>query len=315
MRRAHFDALKPVCVVCRDARVALATVIREEDDVVIEGIAACTNAACLREYPIVDGIPVFVANIRAWLSANPLQLLLRDDLSPEMEGLIGDVLGPGSAYDTVRHYTGIYAEGSPLSVDAMPEIDGPALDAGCAVGKSTFALAARLQRMTIGVDLNFAMLRAATRRHYARRRVGVVYDRVPREVESSPLVDFWCCDATTLPFAPATFAYAQSINVIDCLAAPREALAELARVLRPNASAVVATPYDWSPTATPVEQWLGGHSQRGPHRGASEPVLRRMLEEAGLTVIAEDPARPWRVRLHERSIVEYAVHVVTARRV
>ena len=315
MRRAHFDALQPVCVVCRAAPLSLATVIREDGDAVIEGIAACTGASCLREYPIVDGIPVFVANIRAWLSANPLQLLMRDDLSPELESLIGDVLGPGSAYDTLRHHTGIYAEGAPLSMDTTPEIDGPVLDVGCAVGTSTFALAARLQRLTVGVDLNFAMLRAASRGHYARRRVGMVYDRVPRDVPSSPLVDFWCCDATALPFAPATFAYGQSINVIDCLAAPREALAELARVLRPHASAVIATPYDWSPTATPVEQWLGGHSQRGPHRGASEPVLRRMLEEVGLAIVTEDPSRSWRVRLHERSMVEYAVHVVTAHRV
>src|SRR5204862_2883241 len=119
-----------------------------------------------------------------------------------------------------------------------------------------------------------------------------------------------CCDAAALAFAPATFAFAQSVNIIDCLASPREALAEMARILRPAATAVIATPYDWSPTATPVEQWLGGHSQRGPHRGASEPVLLRLLEEVGLTVMSEEPSRPWRVRLHERSAGEYAVHVV-----
>src|SRR5207244_13600015 len=109
------------------------------------------------------------------------------------------------------------------------------------------------------------------------------------------LVDFWCCDATTLPFAPATFAFAQSINVIDCLAAPRDALAEMARVLRPGATALIATPYDWSPSATPVEQWLGGHSQRGALGGASEPVLRRLLDEVGLSVLSE--ARAVRRRL------------------
>ena len=38
MRRRHFDALQPVCVVCRAAPVALNTVIREQDDVVIEGV-------------------------------------------------------------------------------------------------------------------------------------------------------------------------------------------------------------------------------------------------------------------------------------
>jgi SAM-dependent methyltransferase len=321
VRRAHFDALQPVCVVCRGARIAAGTVIRERGDDILEGIAVCTNGDCLREYPIVDGIPIFVANIRAWLSANPLQLLGRDDLSPEIESLIGDVLGAGSAYDTLRQHVGIYAQAPPFDHDAQTGVDGPAIDIGCAVGGNTFALAARLHRLTAGVDLNFAMLRLASsslregRLRFAKRRVGLVYDREERNLEppARELVDFWCCDAAALPFAPATFAFAQSINVIDCLAAPNEALAEVARVLRPGGTALIATPYDWSPSATPVEQWLGGHSQRGRHHGASEPVLRRMLEETGLTIVSEQPSVPWRLRLHDRSTMEYSVHVVVAR--
>lgn len=322
MRRGHFEALRPLCAVCRHAPLAVATAIREREDDILEGIAACTNVECLREYPIVDGIPILVANIRAWLSANPLQLLGRDDLSPEIESLIGDVLGPGSAYDTLRQHVGIYADARPFQHDAMAVVDGPAVDIGCAVGGSTFALAERLQRLTVGIDLNFAMLRVASaalreaRVRYARRRVGLVYDRQERDVDvpAREMVDFWCCDAAVLPFAPATFAFAASINVIDCLAAPREALAEIARALRPGGTALIATPYDWSPAATPVEQWLGGHSQRGANRGASEPVLRRMLTEVGLQIVSEEPSVPWRLRLHERSTVEYAVHVVVARR-
>jgi SAM-dependent methyltransferase len=295
--------------------LAITSAIREIDDDILEGIATCASSDCLREYPIIDAIPIFVANIRAWMSANPLQVLMRDDLSPEMESLIGDVLGAGSAYDTLRQHAGIYAASPPLSFDV--EGDGPSIDIGCAVGTSTFALAK--QHLTVGIDFNFAMLRIASsalrhgRMRYARRRVGLVYDREEREVAGSNLVDFWCCDAANLPFAPATFAYAQSVNVIDCLASPHDAIAEIARILRPNGTAVIATPYDWSASATPVEQWLGGHSQRGAQHGASEPVLRRIVEEAGLTVIAEDDV-PWRLRLHDRSTMEYDVHVVTARR-
>jgi SAM-dependent methyltransferase len=322
VRRAHFDALKPVCVVCRAARIAIGTVIRERDDDILEGIAACTSDACLREYPIVDGIPIFVANIRAWLSANPLQLLGRNDLSPEIESLIGDVLGPGSPYDTLRQHIGIYADADVFVHDARPEVDGPVIDVGCAVGGNTFALAARLQRLTLGIDLNFAMLRVASaalregRLRYARRRVGLAFDAEERAVDSPvrELIDFWCCDAAVLPFAETTFAFAASINVIDCLASPHDALAELARVLRTGGTALIATPYDWSAAATPVEQWLGGHSQRGPHRGASEPMLRRILAEVGLTIVSEEPSIPWRLRLHDRSTMHYEVHVVVAKR-
>jgi SAM-dependent methyltransferase len=316
VRRGHFEALRPLCVVCHSAPVAITTPIRGTDDDVLEGIATCTSPDCLREYPIIDGIPIFVANIRAWLSANPLQVLMRDDLSSEIESLIGDVLGAGSAYDTQRQHAGIYASSPPLSFDVVPE--GASIDVGCAVGTSTFALAK--EHLTLGIDFNFAMLRIASsalrqgRMRYARRRVGLVYDREEREVAGSELVDFWCCDAANLPFVQATFAYAQSINVIDCLTSPHDAIAEIARILRPNGTAVIATPYDWSASATPVEQWLGGHSQRGPHHGASEPVLRRIVEGAGLTIVSEEESVRWRLRLHDRGTMEYAVHVVVARR-
>lgn len=329
MRRAHFDALRPVCPVCRAGAIAIGHVIREDGDDLIEGILSCTTAECLREYPVIDGIPILVGPIRAWLSANPLQVLLRDDLSPDLESLLGDVLGAGSPYDTIRQHTGIYAHDHYETHSARSLLDralqrakpagGYAIDVGCSAGGTTFALAERVQQLTVGVDLNFAMLRIASRAlregrvRYARRRVGLVYDRHEVDVETPQreLVDFWCCDAATLPFADTTFALASSLNVIDCVGAPRETLHELARVA---GTIVLATPYDWSTSATPVESWLGGHSQRGPHRGASEPVLHKLLADAGLTVVDEESHLPWRVRLHERSSVDYDVHLVVAKR-
>jgi SAM-dependent methyltransferase/uncharacterized protein YbaR (Trm112 family) len=326
LRRTHFEALRPICPLCRGA-LAVASAIRETDGDLFEGILACGD--CAREYPVIDGIPVIVGPIRAWLSANPLQILLRDDLSPEVESLIGDVLGPGSAFDTQRHHTGIYADdhyggGSAIALlertlDGAEE--GPAIDTGCATGGTTFHVARKTGALTVGVDLNFAMLRVASRAlregrlSYARRRVGLAYDRrdEPVDAASRELVDFWCCDVAALPFPDATFALAASINVLDCTPAPQNTVAELARVLRPGGKAIISTPYDWSPTATPVEHWLGGHSQRGPHHGSAEPLLRELLSRE-LDIESEEPRVPWRVRLHERSTVEYDVHVITGRR-
>jgi SAM-dependent methyltransferase/uncharacterized protein YbaR (Trm112 family) len=334
VRRAHFDALRPVCPVCHAAPVAIASAIREDGDGIVEGILTCTNRDCLREYPVIDGIPVLVGAIRAWAAANPLQFLLRDDLSPEVESLIGDLLGPGSAFDTTRQYAGIYAadhygEGAAqrlldralgLSGDDVP--DGPLIDVACAVGGTTFHLASRFGRMTLGIDLNFAMLRVAMqalrerRVRFAQRRVGIVYDR--REIEvaapSRELADFWCCDAAALPFADGTFAVAASLNAIDCVTSPRLAIEEIARMLDSRGVALIATPYDWSAGATAIESWLGGHSQRGEHRGASEPVLHDLLARH-FEIIAEEARVPWRVRLHDRSAVEYALHLLAARRV
>lgn len=326
MRRAHFDALRPVCPVCKRGALKVAHAIVEADADLIEGILSCTSAECSREYPVIDGIPVLVGPIRAWLSANPLQVLLRDDLSPELESLLGDVLGAGSQFDTIRQHTGIYAHDHYETRSARALLDrvqiakGRAIDVGCSVGGTTFAIAERGGDLTLGVDLNFAMLRVASRAlregrvRFAQRRVGLVYDRRELAVEAPnrDLVDFWCCDAAALPFAGGTFAFASSLNVVDCVSAPREMLHELARVAA--GTIVLATPYDWSASATPVESWLGGHSQRGEHRGASEPVLHALLAGAGLRVIAEETHLPWRVRLHERSSVDYDVHLVVAER-
>ena len=84
--------------------------------------------------------------------------------------------------------------------------------------------------------------------------------------------------------------------------------------MAPGGQLILATPWDWSPAATAVEGWLGGHSQRGGNRGAAEPVLRRLLSSAGLDIIAERQRQPWRVRLHDRAVVEYETHLVVARK-
>ncbi|HWM91299.1 MAG TPA: methyltransferase domain-containing protein [Thermoanaerobaculia bacterium] len=335
MRRGHLEALRPVCPVCRNAPLAVAIAAREEGDDLREGILVCTGPECLREYPVIDGIPILVSNIRAWTAASLLQVTGRDDLSPEIESLLGDASGPGSSYDTSRQHLSAYAwdhygdldpeeDGSPGSVRRLldralglaGEIpDGPVLDVGCSVGRTSFTLAKRLDRTVVGIDLNFGMLRIASRVlregrvRYDRRRVGMVYDRrdFAADLPGREQTDVWCCDATVLPFADGTFALAASLNVLDCVASPMESLSELARVLAPGGKALLATPYDWSSGATAVEGWLGGHSQRGPHRGASEPVLRALLP---LEILAEEPALPWRVRLHDRSAVEYAVHLL-----
>ncbi len=206
---------------------------------------------------------------------------------------------------------------------------GPILDVGCAVGRTSFALAERFDVPVLGVELNFAMLRLAAGVlasgvvRYPRRRVGLAYDRreFPVDLPRRENVDFWVCDATALPFAEGTFAAALSLNVVDCVTSPFDSLGSLARVLAPGGTALISSPYDWAPAATPVEAWLGGHSQRGPDEGASAAVLRRLLTPGahpasieGLELVAEEANVPWRVRMHERSTVEYETHLMVARK-
>ncbi|MEW5771955.1 MAG: methyltransferase domain-containing protein [Thermodesulfobacteriota bacterium] len=354
MRLSHFAALQPLCPRClrrgTEARLALAAVWREEGGAVLEGVLHCPDSACRSEYPVVDGIPLLVADLRDFCSRSQLSLLGRSDLGPELEGLLGDCLGPGSAQDSRNQVLSTYAfdhwgdldpagtfGGRPGSArellgrlldmaGAAPE--GPALDAGCAAGRTSFALAGRVGGLVLGADLNLDLLRLAQaallrgRAAYPLRRAGIAYERRAFAVapEHAERVDYWCLDAAEPPFAPGTFGLAASLNLVDCVASPLGHLSGLERVLRPGGKALLCTPYDWSCGVTPPEGWFGGHSQRGEAGGDPAAVLRSLLAEgghpaalAGLRLAAEAEAR-WRLRLHDRSSMDYAVHLVVAER-
>ncbi len=357
MRRGHFETLRPICPVCRAGAetgfpLRIAQVGCEEGEHIIEGILHCTNQNCLREFPIVDGIPLIVANIRQYVSENILTLYGRRDLSDVMESVLGDCCGPGSSFDQSRQHLSSYAwdhygdldpnepkteprPGSMLTnlrsglqmADSLPS--GPLLDVGCSVGRGTFELGAYGTGLVLGVDLNFPVLRLAGEvlRHgtvrYPRRRVGLVYERreFPVRFENLDSVDFWACDGAALPFPESTFALATNLNVLDCVYAPRELLVSVSRVLKDGGKGVFACPYDWSQAATPLEAWMGGHSQRSALAGSSEAILRALLTPKAhpgsintLKLTGERDDLVWHVRLHERSTMTYKVHLVVADR-
>lgn len=347
MRRRHFKTLRPVCPVCRPSAgefpLQLTSVAREDADHIVEGVLGCSNAACQREFPIIDGIPIIVPTIRSYVRDQLSAIHGRDDLGAVSESILGDCAGPGSPHDALRQHVSSYvwdhygefdpsesAEPRPGGIVRLLEysfaalkLPTPVIDIGCGPGRTTFELAARSGGLVLGVDLHFAMLRVAARAlrtgavRYARRSVGLVYERREFAVPfaAAENVDFWACDALALPFAEGQWPLAVCLNVLDCVAGPAELLAELRRIVRPEGHAVLACPYDWSTGATPVEGWLGGHSQRGPQRGASEPVLRQLLAHGGWEIAAERDGFDWRVRLHDRAAMHYRVHSVHARAV
>lgn len=379
MRQRHFEALRPVCPVCRKGEesaspLRLAHVAREAGGHILEGALHCTNADCLREYPIVDGIPLLVPNIRQYVSENILSIYGRRDLSDFEESLLGDCSGPNSAFEQIRQHLSSYAwdhygdldpaeaggEPRPGSMLRSMEIGlamlggrkgraqkarlgakerrerlpvstfasgGPILDAGCSVGRGSFALAEQTDELVLGVDLHFPMLRLASEVlrqgtvRYPRRRAGLVYER--REFRArfanKKNVDFWACDATALPFPAGLFSLAVGMNVLDCVQAPRGLLVSLGQVLKARGKALLTCPYDWSSSATPLETWLGGHSQRAPMAGSCEALLRALLTPGAhpgsintLKLVAERDSLPWHVRLHERSTMSYMVHLLVA---
>jgi len=331
-----------------ESDLLLGQVVHEKADHIVEGILHCSNASCQREFPIVDGIPLIVSDLRRYVSDNILALSARRDLSELTDSILGDCCGPGSTLDVARQHLSSYAwdhyaDLDPEEVAAEPRPGsmlqvlaagleftnqsppGPILDMGCSVGRGTFSLAQRTDDLVLGIDLNFPMLRLAAevlrtgQVRYPRRRVGVVYDRreFPVEFDGADRVDFWACDAGTLPFSEHQFSTASCLNLLDCMPTPAQLLDELGRVLQNGGRAILACPYDWSTSATPLEAWLGGHSQRSRWSGASENILRALLTPGAdlpstnrLRIIGEIDQLAWHVRLHQRSTMNYQVHLV-----
>ena len=266
---------------------------------------------------------------------------------------MGDCCGPGSAFDVQRqhlstyvfnHYAefdtdaGAFADIFPNSiarilgkgislVGGIP--DGPVLDLGCSVGRTTFELAGNSNDLVLGIDLNFSMLQMAggimnsRTAIYGRRQGGIVFERrnFPVDFPRMEAVDFWACDVTNLPFADATMALGTSLNLIDCVSSPYDHLRELTRILKPGGSALLSTPYDWSAYATSVESWIGGHSQRANNQGRSMEILRSLFADGGhphamegLSLAAEEDNIPWTLRLHDRSFMTYFVHLMVGRK-
>lgn len=355
MKLRHFAELAPICPVCQqhqrdDSHLVLGTVIKGDEATVTEGILLCPNPDCQREYPIIDGIPLIIPQIRAWIETNIFQMTAREDLSATTESLLTDCCGSGSAFEVPRqhissyawdHYAefdpeeanGVHRPGQIVRLlDRCLEVagslhSGPILDLGCGVGRTSFALAERTSELVVGIDLHYAMLRVAARIlstgivKYPRRRTGIVYDRREFAVQfpNSSNVDFWGCDANALPFRDHTFGTSVSMNMLDCVNSPMDYLHSVTRVTASGGKVLLTCPYDWSIAATPIESWLGGHSQRSGLRGASDTLLRAMLTPGdpiysfpSLRLSGEADNLEWQVRLHDRSIMKYLTHLIVA---
>ena len=210
MRHLHFETIAPICPRCRidrsiDSSLIIANIITEESNQIVEGILHCSDESCQIEYPIIDGIPILVPDIRSFISEHWPQLNARHDLSDPLRTLLGDGAGAESGLGITRQQLSTYAwdhyaqfdpeepqtalapgsiarclaEGLKLLEE---EISGPVIDLGCSTGRTTFELAAQSDDLVLGVDLSFPMLQLAGNVlrsgtvTYERRSGGMVYE-------------------------------------------------------------------------------------------------------------------------------------------
>ncbi len=238
--------------------------------------------------------------------------------------------------DAARVLARLIEMGGGLSVGNV----GNVLDAGCATGGVSLELAARVAEragergagdadgLVLGVDTHMAMLRMAQGMlrtgvaTFPLRREGLVYDRVRVAVDSRRMaraarVDYWCCDAMALPIASASVGAAVALHTLDAVPSPAGLLSELSRVTRNAGRVLLASPFDWTQSVTPMENWLGGHSAHAAHGGEGAKVLEWLMNGGApvasgidrLRALARDDME-WRVRLYARAMTHYRTHLV-----
>lgn len=340
MRRRHFERLKPVCPQCRanragDVPLKVRLEARAAEESIDEGVLACANGC---EFPIVDGVPVIVPDVRSFLATRAGAVLMREDLSPAVAGMLADAVDAGARQCLSSAAWDHYADFDPLEEThevwpgavarlahhglqrANPRPDGPVLDAGCGAGRGSFEFARRTGELVLGVDVDLAVLRLAQRVlrdrtvRYDRKRSGSIYDRreFMAKLEKLEQVDFWCCDGSALPFPDGAFATAAALNVIDRVASPHDLLRSLRRVTRHGGKLILASAYDWdSDDARPRIGGAGNVTSESAVRALMNPGQPDAID--GLVFESEDPDFPWHVRVHDRKTELYRLHVVTAR--
>jgi SAM-dependent methyltransferase/uncharacterized protein YbaR (Trm112 family) len=360
LRLHHFEHFSPVCPRCRSevdgAPLVVADATGPSDDEVDAGILHCTNDACRQEYPVIDGIPIITPDVRTVLNAQANHINQRLDLGASLTSLLGDVLGDASEFHMRRQHLSIYgwdgygefagAEASPgattidfegtgpapgaasralaRGLEMLGGLEGPVIDLGCAVGRTTYDLAAETDAPVLGVDLSFLMLQLAHQvlragtASFELRHGGLVYHPIKAATPfaGTPNADFWLSDAMSIPLRPGKAGTIVALNLLDCVPSPLALLETIRATLRPGGRALIGCPYDWASSATPPEQWIGGHSQRGGYGGESDALLRALLTPGAhpqslndVTILGEAEVE-WQTRLHARSITQYRVHLI-----
>lgn len=150
-----------------------------------------------------------------------------------------------------------------------------ALDLGCAVGGSSFALARAFQSV-VGIDSSQHFIKAAQ----VLQREGVLafttaeegditatrLAQLPDDVDADR-VQFIQADLCRLPQNLIQFDAVLAANVIERLPNPALFLDRLSSLVKPDGVVVLSSAHSWSEHNTPKENWLGGF-----YKKANEPV-------------------------------------------
>lgn len=324
----------PICPGCRTLtgeRLDLRTVERVGDLLVCE---------CGRRYPVIDGVPIVLADPAGFLQ-HQLAAVVERELAPEVAALLAEP-GPDDApYPRLLEHLSHYLDAH-WGDRAEPAPDGPgaevgaralierlaarraapvaaAVELGCSVGRMVAELAAGATHV-VGVDLHIGALRrarrllAGERLAYNRRLVGRRY--ATAHVAAGDLavaaerVRLLCADALDPPLVPASFDRVVALNLLDSVARPRQLLAVVDGLCAPGGEVILSSPYAWQSGVVDEGERLGGDDPAA----ALVAILTGGHDLRARYRIEDEAELPWSIRKDARSVVTYRIHYVRARK-
>lgn len=288
-----------ICPSCLPKEIPLTvSVNREINDDIISGALSCKM--CNRKYPIRDGVAYLLGDPDGLSSTGQRRYEESEMTARYLWSHYGDLLDIPD-----------FGEANAQWTELLERHEGFALDAGCAVGRITFEMAAK-SGFAVGCDLSHGFIKAA--RKLAIEKVltfslplegNLVEDfkiTVPDSWRTDN-VEFIVADALRIPFAANTFSQISSMNLLDRVSYPLAHLYEMNRIARDKEAAFLfADPFSWSTISTPEEAWLGGKST-GTYKGRGIDNVRAILEGKGNVLIphwqvANAGSVAWQMRSH-----------------
>ncbi|XP_076441679.1 uncharacterized protein LOC143280845 [Babylonia areolata] len=177
-----------------------------------------------------------------------------------------------------------------------------ALDIGCAVGRSTFELARKVDE-AIGVDFSQAFvdvckeLKERGTMDYKMTTEGDLYSElkavVPSDINRKKTM-FVQGDACNLPSSLGQFGVILAANLVCRLHHARQFLRDLASLVAPGGILVITAPYTWLGQFSDKSEWLGGYKDRDGNAVTGFDTLKKELDSS--FILLEDRNLPFLIR-------------------
>jgi len=316
MKTRMLDIL--ICPGCLPEERALTLEARERglEGEVVDGDLLCPG--CGARYPVLEGIALLVPDGGAAVERSA-----KAEARYESAAAVAAYLW--------SHYLDLLEETAEPTAyaawgDMLTGTEGLFLDAGCAVGRLTFAMSGRFD-FSVGVDLSYRFVKTARRLMHTR---SITFD-LPLEgrlceqrafhlpAEWNPeRVEFLVADAARLPFRSDVFAGLASLNLVDKMPKPLDHLREMDRVARAaQAEWLFSDPFSWSTDVAKESDWLGG-TESGRFAGRGLENVCALLRGDGQELRPWRIERPadvwWRIRNHENHFETIRSRTVKAKR-